>query len=134
MAIRPRIYNGIGMVGQLPDLKLTPDGRMTPLVAQTILNAVIALVSAVNGKLTFGNSVNSTQAGNLDAQWIEWLFVTANAEEIIPHGLGRKAAAYIVCAKDRACDLYDSNRGSWDEQHLRLKCSVAGSTVLFLVI
>jgi hypothetical protein len=133
MADVERIYDGVGMIPNLPDLKLTNDGRLTPLVAQTLLNAIINACAAINGKISLGSGVNYHQAGNLDAQCLEWYFKTADAEEVIPHSLKRRAVGYIIYALDRAAILYDSSRGSWDEKHLRLKCNVSTTTVAFLV-
>lgn len=133
MAVVEEIRDGEGMIGELPDVQLRPDGTLTALAHQVILNAVSALVKQTNGNVSLGNGASHHHAGNLAAEWVEHLFVTAGTTEIIPHGLKRRAIGYIPCAKDRACDIYEVNRGSWDEAHMQLRSSVSGATVLLLV-
>jgi hypothetical protein len=134
MAIRPRIYDGVGMIGQLPPIQLTKDGRLTNQAMLAVYSALTAAIRVLNGFVSLGSGQQAAQTGNIDGQWIEHLFIAANTEQEIPHGLRRKAIGYCVWAKDRACDIYEANRGSWDENTIRLKSTVAGATVLIQVI
>jgi len=133
MAQDLRIHDGTGMIPTLGAIALTKDEKFTQITANAIIAAITALISKVNGRISLGSAAQRAQAGNLDAVWIEHYFLTANAEEIIPHNLGRLPLGYWPVRKDKACDVYDSNAGSWDEFTFRLKCNTAASTVLLLV-
>jgi hypothetical protein len=134
MAIRPRIYDGVGMIGQLPPIQLTKDGRLTNQAMLSVYSALTAAIRVLNGFVSFGSGQQAAQTGNFDGQWLEHYFKNANEEQEIPHGLKRKAIAYEICAKDKFCDICEVNRGSWDENTIRLKSTVAGATVLIQVI
>jgi hypothetical protein len=129
----PRNTDGMGMIPQLGAISLTEDERFTQITANALLTAIDNIISAVNGKLSFGSGAQGYQAGNLDAHWLEHYFTLANTEEVIPHRLGRLPIGYITTRRSKACIIYDSNPGSWDESIIRLKCDTAASSVLLLL-
>ena len=57
---------------------------------------------------------------------------TANVEFTVKHNLGRIPTAYIVNI-DRSGIVYDSNRATWTEANLTLKCSVSNAVLKLIV-
>lgn len=132
MAERKRIENGVGMIPQpaVPDLKK----ENATTVIGYVVGILNGIVRAINGRLTLGNGNQSTQSGNIDGQWITYVFPsTANTEVEIPHGLGRVPVGLFEAERDRACTLYSSNRSGWGKTVIYLKCSVASAVVKFLL-
>lgn len=58
---------------------------------------------------------------------------SANVEFTVKHYLGRIPAVYI-CNIDRSGIVYDSNRSTWTDTDLTLKCSVSNAVLKLLVI
>lgn len=137
MAVRRKIVTGTGLLG-IPS-RLTPEeteevpGAIIKFLT-TLSDQIIALYTKVNGGLSLGDGGQSTGAGNLNAQWIEWKFsATPDSVEAIPHGLGRIPVGYMVMRRDRAAIVYDANTGGWGETMLYLSCDTASALVKLLV-
>ena len=127
---RPIIRNGVGMIGQPPELTLDAEGRVSASLIQQLNGFLQSVIRKINGNLSYGNGDHATQGGNLFQQWHEVTFsATPDTEERIPHGLGKLPTGYEVCRRDRACVLYDSSIGSWNTEVMYLKCDVASATV-----
>lgn len=123
MAVRDLLRTGAGALANITEIKTFTD----------CLTSFQNIVRKINGGISMGDGLNSSLAGNLDAQIIDWTFADANVEYEIPHSLGRIVVGYEPVRKDRACDIYDSNAGQWSPTALFLKCSVAGATVKFRI-
>lgn len=133
MAKRTLIENGSGALGQMPDIRLT-GGKMSEETALTVSSKIQGIIAALNGGLSLGTGETGSKAGNIRAQYVDVLTPgSANAEFIVPHGLGVKPIGYAVVRKDRAVDVYDSSAGSWTDELLYLKASVASATVRLLI-
>lgn len=138
MAVRARLQNGVGMMGEFPKLQHehTPEGE-EKISARTMdaLNLFLqTLVRKINGLLSFGNGEHASQSGNLDGQWIRLTTPSAaNTEFSVPHGLGRTPVDYWQGGGDKAYRLYDSNKGGWNETTVYLKCDVASAQVRFVL-
>jgi hypothetical protein len=134
VAISKRISNGVGM---LPDLGpvASVNGSLTDTQVNSIVDSVRGLIRALNGRLTIGNGVHSTQSGNIDGHTKEVTFVNANTDYEIPHGLGRVPIGFIVL--DTNADgavVHGGSRGSWSDTRLFARCNVAGTTALIVVV
>lgn len=134
MAISKRIANGVGMVPDLPPVA-SVNGQLTDTQINSIVESVRGLGRAVNGKLTFGNGVHSSQSGNIDGHTKEVTFVSANTDYEIPHGLGRVPIGLIVLDVNAdGAVVRGGSRGSWSETRLFARCNVAGTTALLVVV
>lgn len=132
MAIRAKIQDGEGAVGQLPDIALQ-DGKLTEKQALTVSAKIQQIIGRLNNGLSLGTGQTAHQAGNLDAQYVDVLMGDADAEVAIPHGLGRRPIGYWVVRRDRACIIYDSSNGSWSSTLLYLRSDTASATIRLLV-
>lgn len=94
---RTRPPDGTGYVTDLTNAIEAPhDGKITWAHVQPIVNTIRALVTAVNGNLSFGDGTQSSRAGNLAAQYIQYKFVDTAIVQAIPHDLGRRPIGWIV--------------------------------------
>lgn len=134
MAISMRIRNGEGQLGDIPPITLT-EGKLTEQQAEYLSSAVRGLIRWANGQVEFGDGTAETQSGNINGQWKEHYFTDADTTYEVPHGLERVPVGILVIDvnKDGAVVRGD-NRGSWNENRLYLRCSVAETTALFVVI
>lgn len=131
MAKRTIIEDGLGCIGDVPPITLDKKtGMISAETALMLSNTLRDFVSAYNGGISLGSGITAHRAGNLDAQYVDVLTPgVANTEFVVPHGLGRIAIGYDVVRKDRAADVYDSSTGSWTDELMYLRCSVASATV-----
>lgn len=133
MAIRRKLQDGSGSVGQLPPIALK-DGKLTEKLALAITDKMGQLIDKFNNGLSLGTGESGYQAGNLDAQFIDVLMPgVADTEIAIPHGLSRVPIGFLVVNKDRACNIYNSSLGSWSNTIMYLKSNVASATIRLLV-
>ena len=133
MAKRLLLEDGLGMVGQMPDIRLQK-GTMTEQTALTVSTKVQELIRTLNGQLSLGSGLSGYRAGNLSAQYVDLVTPgAANTEFSVPVGLGRRPVGYVIARKDRAVDLYDSSIGSWTDELIYFKASVASATVRLLI-
>lgn len=122
------------MLGDFPPLAIQ-DGRLTETQAAYITDAIRGIIRAINGKITFGSGVHSSQSGNIDGHTKEHTFVLANTDYEIPHGLGRVPIGIITLDVNQDGAVVRGNdRGSWGLDRLILRCSVADTTALFIVV
>ena len=128
MAIRTVIPDGQSGLGDIPPIIVT-EGKISAQVAAYISGAIRGIIQKINGKLSFGTGIQSTGAGNFDAQYIDVYTPTADVEIEIPHGLGRKPIGYDIVRQDKACNVYDSSGGSWGNNIFMLKCDVTNVTI-----
>lgn len=132
---RPRAKNGFAMLPAPQGLRVESDGKISVSTASQFSADIKALVTKVNGGISFGNGEQGSQSGNVDGHTVQIKFPSApDTEATIPHGLARRPIGYVVLSKDRACDVYDSSRGSWNDDFLYLKCTVADATVLLILV
>jgi hypothetical protein len=129
-----RIFNGVGMVADLPPV-ISEDGNLTPTQVASISDGIRSTQRAVNGKISFGNGVNSTQSGNIDGHTKEVTFASANTDYEVPHGLGRVPIGVVVLDVNvDGAVVRGGSRGSWSAERLFVRCSQAGTTALFVVV
>lgn len=134
MAISKRIFNGVGMVPDLPPVA-SVNGALTDTQVTSVVDAVRQLLRAVNGRLSFGNGVHSSQSGNIDGHTKEVTFTNANTDYEIPHGLGRVPIGLIVLDVNvDGAVVRGGSRGSWSNTRLFARCNVAGTTALLVVV
>ena len=134
MARSERIFNGVGMIPDLPPVVST-DGKLTDAQVTYITDAIRNLLRAVGGHLSLGNGAQSSQAGNIDGQTKEVVFANANTDYEVPHGLGRVPIGIIVLDVNQdAAVVRGGSRGSWTDQRMFVRCNVAGTTGLFIVV
>lgn len=132
MAKRTLIEDGVGMIGQVVDVRFQ-EGKLTVAGGDYILSKLKEIVRKINGQLSFGSGVSSARAGNFGGQWIEWIFKAANTAYLIPHSLNRVPVGYKVMRRDKACIIYDANIGDWGDDLFYLKSDTAASTVAMIV-
>lgn len=134
MAKSKRVFNGVGMLADLPPVQST-EGKLTDIQVGFITEGIRTALRAINGKLSFGNGVNSTQAGNIDGQTKELTFLTANFDYEVPHGLGRVPIGILpLDVNQDGAVMRGGSRGSWSSERLFVRCNVAGTTGLFVVV
>lgn len=132
--MRDRVFNGIGMLAE-PQPIVLEEGKITAQVANQVHSVLRGLIQAFNGKITFGDGTQASQAGNLDGQWVQFLTpATPDTEFVVPHGIGRLPIGTVVVQQDKAGQVYGSSLGSWSDRVLYLKCTTASVTMRVLVI
>lgn len=134
MATSERKFNGVGMIADIPPV-LTTDGKLTDRQIADITSALRSLIRAVNGRLSFGDGSNSSQSGNVDGHTKEVTFVSANTDYEVPHGLGRVPIGVIVLSTNAdGAVVRGASQGSWSATRLFVRCNVAGTTAMFVVV
>jgi hypothetical protein len=134
MAENKRIRAGSGMIADPPRVRLGDKGELTAFLLSQLNDTLRDVVNSLNGRLSLGDGVQSSWAGNLDGQWIELVTPgVADSEFAVPHGLGKVPSGYLVVRKDQAAHLYDSNVGGWSEDTIYLKCDVVSVTFSIIV-
>ena len=140
MAIRPFTDSGLGYVStpteSSPFEGKDPKEQLPQLIAsfRNLWSTVRSLIIAFNGHISLGNGNQSSRAGNLDAQYIEFIFADADTRYQIPHSLNRVPSGYIVIRKSAPCIVYDdAESGGWSITDMYLKCDTGSVTVKLLV-
>jgi hypothetical protein len=134
MAISTRIRKGTGYVSDMPPITLS-EGKLTDQQAAYITDAVRNLIRAYNGGISFGDGSNSSHSGNIDGHTKEVYFTVANTDVEVPHGLGRVPIGILVLDVNMDGAVVRGNqRGDWNANRLFLRCSVAGTTALLVVV
>lgn len=118
-------------IPELPVIK-TVDGKLTDEQIANILDSIRDLINLVNGKITFGDAINSAFAGHIDGQVKEVVFARADTDYVIPHKLGHAplGAMVVRTSKDDAvvrCSAVSSN-------NVTMRCNVADTVAWFVVI
>ena len=134
MAISPRIRKGTGYVADMPPITLS-EGKLTDQQAAYITDSVRSLIRAFNGGISFGDGSASSHSGNIDGHTKEVYFPLANTDVEVPHGLGRVPIGMIVLDTNTdGAVVRGAQRGDWNATRLFLRCSIAGTTVLLVVV
>jgi hypothetical protein len=129
-----RVYNGIGMIGLPSPLARDAEGKIPESEIVSLSSHIESMTRKLNGLLSLGDGSDRTQAGNLDAQWITLVTPASPGTEFeVWHGLQRVAIGYLVGRKTAACDVYDSNVGSWTDSLMLLKATAGSATINLLV-
>lgn len=135
MAVSERIRTGVGMLPELPAIVVPSDGKLTGTQIAYITDALRGLIAAVNGRLTFGDGRHSSQSGNIDGQIKEVLFENANTDYEVPHGLGRLPIGIVVLDVNAdGAVVRGASRGSWSPTRIFVRCDVAQTTAIFVVV
>lgn len=135
MAKSERLPTTLGVVSDLPPFPTPSDGKLSGTQVDYIISRIRALIAAINGRLTFGDGVHSSQSGNIDGQVKEVLFVTANADYEVPHGLGRLPCGIIVLLVNvDGAVVRGSSTGSWNAERIFVRCNQANTTARFVVV
>jgi hypothetical protein len=132
MAGRQMVETGAGMIPE-PLAIQTQQGKLTEQAAAALSGYLATFATKINGNISLGDGVQSSRAGNLDAQWLSHFFLTADAEEQLPHDLKRVPVGYWVVGQDKAGSVYVSNKGGWGNDRFFLKASASGITVAMIV-
>lgn len=134
MAVSTRIFNGIGMIPDLPPV-VAADGKLTDTQVAYLTDSIRNIIRAINGKLSLGNGTNSSQSGNVDGQTKEVYFASANTDYEVPHGLGRLPIGILVLNTNAdGAVVRGASQGSWTLTRLFVRCNVADTTALFVVV
>lgn len=134
MAKSERIFTGVGMVPDLPPV-VPSEGKLTDTQVAYLTDSIRNLIRTVNGRLSFGDGSNSSQAGNIDGHAKEVTFANANVDYEVPHGLGRLPIGIVVLNTNAdGAVVRGSSQGSWTITRLFVRCNVAGTTALFVVV
>jgi hypothetical protein len=84
----------------------------------------------MNGSLSVGDGIDGSHGVNLDVEFRTHTFGgTPDTEENIAHTLGRTPVGFVVLSRDRACHVYDSDKGNWTDVLAKLKCDVADAVI-----
>lgn len=121
---------GVGTLAEPAPLAID---KVEPNHIQTLFAILQSIVRKLNGKLSLGDGVAGTIAGNFDGEPLDVYFPSANTPVTIRHTLNRVPVGYWVVRQDRACSVYDAADQSWSEQTLRLWSDVAGASVKLLL-
>jgi hypothetical protein len=129
-----RIFTGVGMLPDLPPVQ-SVDGRLTDTQVAYITDSIRNVIRAINGRLRIGDGSNSSQAGNFDGHTKEVTFTNANTDYEVPHDLGRVPVGILVLDVNAdGAVVRGGSRGSWSSTRLFVRCNVAGTTALFIVL
>jgi hypothetical protein len=125
-AIRPLIKTGVGVLSDPGRIRLDEEGKLGTDAIRIFNDFLAVIVKKFNSGLSFGTGAQSTQVGNLRAQYIRFTApAAADTEMEIPHGLGAIPIGYWPIFHDtKDADLYVSSHGSWGKDKLFLKSSV----------
>ena len=120
---------------QLQDPAPPLEGQSSPPIWWQSLQRIYQLVAkAINGNIEFG----SPTAGPINVNGVWAIPVTPgapNTDFTVIHNLGRVAVAYIVCAKNAACDVYTSpSANASPTTQLILRGTVAGVTLTLWIM
>lgn len=125
MAVRSLLKDRSGAIIPPAPIIVVSEGQITEAVVQQLQAWMHTIVSHMN-RVRFGTGSQATQMGNIFGQWIEFVAPSvADVEFQVDHGLGGTPIAYMVGRNDRAGELYDSSTGSWNENRIFFKSSVA---------
>jgi hypothetical protein len=135
MPRKKRIYNGVGMIGSPPDFRVDQEGDIgLSLVNQLNIHSQ-SLVKKINGKISWGNGQPGSNAGNMDAIWIDFITPSVGDTQFaVYHPLGRVPIGVGVLRQDQAGILYDLNSGGWNAEKIYFGCDTASVTFRILVV
>lgn len=123
------------MLADLPPIDLPSDGRLSDVQVAYITDSIRNIIRTINGRLTFGDGLHSSQSGNIDGQVKEVVFANANTDYEVPHGLGRVPIGIIVLDVNAdGAVVRGGSRGSWSPTRMFVRCNTAGVTALFVVV
>lgn len=130
-----RIFNGVGMMSDIPPF-VSPGGKLSEAQVAGLSDILRGVISKINGKLSMvGDGTNGSQSGNIDGQIKEFTFALANTDYVIPHDLERVPVGIVVLDVNQdGAVVRGTNRGSWGMTSFQLRCSVAGTTALFVLV
>lgn len=129
-AVNTRTKPGVGWISRLAELKLNQDGKVSETTVQYLYGVIDNFIKRFNGYISFGDGVNGSWAGNVDAQYITVVTPSsANTEFEVVHGLDRVPIGYDVLRKDKAADIYDDGGGDWGPDIMFLKCSASSASI-----
>jgi hypothetical protein len=133
MPTRPRVKEVTAIISEPPVLRLGEKGEMSANLLSSLNLFLQEIAKKVNGYLSLGGGNHAAWAGNVDAQYVELTFGSADSEMMIPHGLNRLPIGVIVVRRDRACSVYDGSDNTWGKKYLYLKCDTESAVVRLLV-
>lgn len=123
------------MLPDLPPIKPAADGKLTDVQVAYITDSLRGVIRAHNGRISFGDGTNSSQSGNIDGHTKEVLFVTANQDYEVPHGLGRTPIGILVLLVNvDGAVVRGSSNGSWNAERLFVRCNQPNTTARFVVV
>lgn len=135
MAENKRIATYRGMISDPPRLVPTEDGKLPASVVSKLNAFLTDVITAINGRISFGDGYQASRSGNIDGQWITFTAPSvADTQFEIPHDLGRRPTGYSVWRRDDYALLKDANVGGWDEKRIYMKSNTGGATYLILLI
>lgn len=134
MAESKRIFNGVGMIPDMPPVQ-SDGGKLTDTQVGYVVDTMRNILRTVNGRLSFGDGSHSSQSGNIDGQTKEVTFVNANTDYEVPHGIGRVPIGIVLLDINvDAAVVRGGSQGSWSASRLFVRCNVAGTTARFVVV
>ncbi len=135
MANSKRKNMGVGMVPEAPPVT-AKDGKLSESQVSYIFDTLKTHEQALNGNLSLGNGVNSTQAGNLLGQTKVVFFKNADTNYIVPYDLAGRVAIGILQLYIDTDDavVRAADEGSWTPKQMYVRCNVAGTTARFIVV
>jgi len=109
-------------------------GKLTLEAIRYLHGVVLALASAINGRLTLGDGTPGSKSGNLDGQFVPVLTPSvADTEFPVDHALGRIPVSVSVALADVHATIRVSSLGSWTGDRIYLRCSAASVTLRLLL-
>ena len=122
-------------LAQAAKIVLDAGGGLSAQVINSINQFQENVVRKVNGRISFGTGAQSTWAGNIYGQWVEFTTPSsADVEFVVDHGLNSVPFARFVGRQDTGAHLYDSNINSWGPDKIYLKCSEASVLMKILIL
>lgn len=115
-------------MGRINNISTLIQGIKTaPEVARFVAGALDSLLTQINGKLTFGDNIQSF--GPVSVTFLNTLPMK------VGHGLGRTPAGYFVTGLDAAAIIYVPNQTSfpWTSEQIYLQSDTANVTADILV-
>jgi hypothetical protein len=128
--MRPRKQPKDGQLPGVSEPRAREDGKFTEGMAGSLRGALNAIISKLNGQLSFGDGQQGSWAGNLDGWVGDVVFPAApNTELQVLHELGRVPCFIWVALQNQAGSVYTSNFSGWGPQAIYLRSDVANLSV-----
>ena len=120
---------GLGHVPYPDEIVQNPDGSLNVYSVRALQETLSILIANFNGQVSLGDGSDNSQAGNMNAKYINVTTPAANTEFPVKHDLARVPVGFDTVSRNKAGIVYSSRQQSWTASVMFLKCSTATTTI-----
>jgi len=142
---------GTGYVALPTPLQRDKDGSLSEVGLKSLNQSLLSITQSLNGGIRLGavydgtpadgttqftnasQALSRTRAGQLDAEWIDFKFITAATIYTIPHDLDRIPIFFIPLPQAAGAIVVAANIGSWTDTAFYAQCNTANALVRMLI-